>query len=251
MKRKRNTSLPTLQQLEAELARETRRGWHKRKQRPDSAAPAPKQSAEKDIEPKGCRDGIPAKAAHSPPMVEQLEEELKRTAYKKRFRRMVRSTVSTLIVVAAVAVLISNLLLPILRIYGSSMTPALTDGDIVAAVRSGSYERGDVIAFYYNNKILVKRVVGLPGEWVDIDADGNVSINGEPLDEPYLEEKAPGECDIELPYQVSDGRYFVMGDHRSVSSDSRSSEVGCVPEEQIIGKLIFRLWPLNEFGAIE
>ena len=251
MKRKRNTSPPTLQQLEAELARETRRGWRKRKQRPDSAAPAPKQSAEKDIEPKGHRDGIPAKAAHSPPMVEQLEEELKRTAYQKRFRRMVRSTVSTLIVVAAVAVLISNLLLPILRIYGSSMTPALTDGDIVAAVRSGSYERGDVIAFYYNNKILVKRVVGLPGEWVDIDADGNVSINGEPLDEPYLEEKSPGECDIELPYQVPDGRYFVMGDHRSVSSDSRSSEVGCVPEEQIIGKLIFRLWPLNEFGAIE
>lgn len=237
--------------MEAELARETRRGWRKRKQRPDSAAPAPKQSAEKDIEPKGHRDGIPAKAVPSPPMVEQLEEELKRTAYQKRFRRMVRSTVSTLIVVAAVAVLISNLLLPILRIYGSSMTPALTDGDIVAAVRSGSYERGDVIAFYYNNKILVKRVVGLPGEWVDIDADGNVSINGEPLDEPYLEEKAPGECDIELPYQVSDGRYFVMGDHRSVSSDSRSSEVGCVPEEQIIGKLIFRLWPLNEFGAIE
>ena len=237
--------------MEAELARETRRGWRKRKQRPDSAAPAPKQSAEKDIEPKGHRDGIPAKAAHSPPMVEQLEEELKRTAYQKRFRRMVRSTVSTLIVVAAVAVLISNLLLPILRIYGSSMTPALTDGDIVAAVRSGSYERGDVIAFYYNNKILVKRVVGLPGEWVDIDADGNVSINGEPLDEPYLEEKSPGECDIELPYQVPDGRYFVMGDHRSVSSDSRSSEVGCVPEEKIIGKLIFRLWPLDEFGAIE
>ena len=237
--------------MEAELARETRRGWRKRKQRPDSAAPAPKQSAEKDIEPKGHRDGIPAKAVPSPPMVEQLEEELKRTAYQKRFRRMVRSTVSTLIVVAAVAVLISNLLLPILRIYGSSMMPALTDGDIVAAVRSGSYERGDVIAFYYNNKILVKRVVGLPGEWVDIDADGNVSINGEPLDEPYLEEKAPGECDIELPYQVPDGRYFVMGDHRSVSSDSRSSEVGCVPEEKIIGKLIFRLWPLDEFGAIE
>lgn len=237
--------------MEAELARETRRGWRKRKQRPDSAAPAPKQSAEKDIEPKGHRDGIPAKAVPSPPMVEQLEEELKRTAYQKRFRRMVRSTVSTLIVVAAAAVLISNLVLPILRIYGTSMMPALTDGDIVAAVRSGSYERGDVIAFYYNNKILVKRVVGLPGEWVDIDADGNVSINGEPLDEPYLEEKAPGECDIELPYQVSDGRYFVMGDHRSVSSDSRSSEVGCVPEEQIIGKLIFRLWPLNEFGAIE
>ena len=239
MKRKRNTSFPTLQQLEAELARERRRGWHQRKQRLGSAAPPPKQSAEKDIGQKVRRDGIPAKAVPSPPMVEQLEEELKRTAYQKRFRRMVRSTVSTLIVVAAAAVLISNLVLPILRIYGTSMMPALTDGDIVAAVRSGSYERGDVIAFYYNNKILVKRVVGLPGEWVDIDGQGQVSIDGEPLDEPYLEEKVP------------DGRYSVMGDHRSVSSDSRSSEVGCVPEEQIVGKLIFRLWPLDEFGAIE
>lgn len=253
MKRKRNTSLPTLQQLEAELERETRRGWHKRKQRPGPSIPPPKQSGKRDTEHKGRkrRDGIPAKAAHSPPMVEQLEEELKRTAYKKRFRRMVCSTVSTLIVVAAVAVLISHLLLPILRIYGSSMTPTLIDGNIVAAVRNGSYERGNVIAFYYNNKILVKRVIGLPGEWVDIDEQGNVSIDGEPLDEPYLDEKALGECDIELPYQVPDGRYFVMGDHRSVSSDSRSSEVGCVPEEQIIGKLIFRLWPFREVGVIE
>ncbi len=252
MKRKRNTSLPTLQQLEAELERETRRGWHKRKQRPGPSIPPPKQSGKRDTEHKGRkrRDGIPAKAAHSPPMVEQLEEELKRTAYKKRFRRMVCSTVSTLIVVAAVAVLISHLLLPILRIYGSSMTPTLADGDIVAAVRNGSYERGNVIAFYYNNKILVKRVIGLPGEWVDIDEQGNVSIDGEPLDEPYLDEKALGECDIELPYQVPDGRYFVMGDHRSVSSDSRISAVGCVSEEQIVGKLFFRIWPLNRFGTI-
>ena len=163
---------------------------------------------------------------------------------------MLRSTVSILLVVTAAAVLVSNLLLPILRIYGSSMTPTLIDGDIVTAVRNGSYERGDVIAFYYNNKILVKRVIGLPGEWVDIDGQGNVSIDGEPLDEPYLDEKTMGECDIELPYQVPDGRYFVMGDRRSVSSDSRNSAVGCVSEEQIVGTLFFRIWPLNELGTI-
>ena len=164
---------------------------------------------------------------------------------------MLRGTVAVLVVVAATAVLISNLLLPILRIYGSSMTPTLVNGNIVSAVRNGTYQRGDIIAFYYNNKILVKRVIGMPGEWVDMDENGNVTIDGEPLEEPYLTEKALGECDIELPYQVPEGRYFVMGDHRSVSSDSRSSQVGCVSEEQIVGKLLFRLWPLDEIGPIE
>ena len=156
-----------------------------------------------------------------------------------------------MLVVIAAVVLISNLLLPILHIYGSSMSPTLTNGDIVAAMRYGSYERGDIVAFYYNEQILVKRIIGLPGEMVDIDADGNVSIDGEPLDEPYLDEKALGECDIELPYQVPEGRYFVMGDNRGVSSDSRSSQVGCIAEERIIGELIFTLWPLSEFGTIE
>lgn len=185
------------------------------------------------------------------PTVQQLEAELKREKYRGRYWKMLRGTVAVLVVVAATAVLISNLLLPILRIYGSSMTPTLVNGNIVAAVRSGTYQRGDIIAFYYNNKILVKRVVGMPGEWVDMDDSGNVTIDGEPLEEPYLTEKALGECDIELPYQVPEGRYFVMGDHRSVSSDSRSSQVGCVSEEQIVGKLLFRLWPFNEFGPIE
>lgn len=219
--------MPTLEQLEAELKRETER--NRRKQ--------------------GAR--VKQKPASSKPLVEQLEDELKRDTCKKQYRHLLRNTVSTLIVVAAVVVLVSNFLLPVLRIYGSSMAPNLVNGDVVTAVRSGTYERGNIIAFYYNNKILVKRVIGLPGEWIDIDEYGNVSVNGEPLDEPYLEETALGEYDIELPYQVPDGRYFVLGDHRGVSSDSRNSQVGCIAEEQIIGKVIFRLWPLNEFGVIE
>ncbi len=194
---------------------------------------------------------IKEKASPVLPTVQQLEAELKREKYRGRYWKMLRGTVAVLVVVAATAVLISNLLLPILRIYGSSMTPTLVNGNIVAAVRNGTYQRGDIIAFYYNNKILVKRVVGMPGEWVDMDESGNVTIDGEPLEEPYLTEKALGECDIELPYQVPEGRYFVMGDHRSVSSDSRSSQVGCVSEEQIVGKLLFRLWPLDEIGPIE
>ena len=131
------------------------------------------------------------------------------------------------------------------------MSPTLADGDVVAALRSSTYERGDVIAFYYNNKILVKRVIGLPGEWIDIDADGNVSVDGVPLDEPYLAERALGQCDIELPYQVPEDRYFVLGDHRSTSADSRSSVVGCVAEEQIVGELVFRVWPLDQLGTLD
>ena len=184
------------------------------------------------------------------PTVEQLEQEPKRETYRRRYNRVLRSTIYTLITVAAAAVLVATLFLPVLRIYGSSMTPTMADGDIVVSVKGGSFTRGDIIAFWFNNKILVKRVIANPGEWVDIDAEGNVAINGEPLDEPYLTEKALGECDIELPYQVPDGRLFVMGDHRSTSSDSRSSAVGCVAEEQIVGKLVFRVWPLGGFGPL-
>ena len=191
------------------------------------------------------------KPAPAVPSVRQLEEELKREKYRGRYKRLLRGTVSTVLVVIAAAVLISNLLLPILRIYGSSMSPTLVNGNIVTALRGGSYGRGDIVAFYYNDKILVKRIVGLPGEVIDIDEEGSVSVDGEPVEEPYLDEKALGECDSELPYQVPEGRYFVMGDNRSVSSDSRSSQVGCVAEEQVIGKLIFRLWPLDGFGTVE
>ncbi len=186
-----------------------------------------------------------------PPTVEQLEQEFKREIYKKRYRRVLRSTVYTLITVAAAAVLAATLLLPVLRIYGTSMTPTLENGDIVAAVKGSKFERGNIIAFWLNNKILVKRVIAQPGEWVDIDEDGNVSVNGEPLEEPYLAEKALGECDIDLPYQVPEGRIFVMGDHRSTSLDSRNSTVGCVAEEQIVGKLMFQIWPIEGFGLLD
>jgi signal peptidase I len=183
--------------------------------------------------------------------MEELEAELKRIRYKKRYRSVLRSTIYILIVVAAVSILISVLLLPVFRINGSSMNPGLTDGDIVVSVKSRDYKSGDIVAFYYNNRIFVKRVIAVSGDWVNIDKDGTVYVNDEPLDEPYLTEKALGECNITLPYQVPDGRLFVMGDNRSVSIDSRSTTVGCVSDEQIAGKLLARVWPLNKLGLLK
>ncbi len=184
------------------------------------------------------------------PSVEQIERERRRLRYRSRYGRTLRSTIAILIVVAAIAVLVATLWLPVLQIYGSSMTPTVSEGEIVVSVKSSRHEKGDIIAFYYNNKILVKRLIAGPGDWVDIDADGNVSVNGEPLDEPYLQEKALGECNITLPYQVGDGRYFVMGDHRSTSVDSRNTAVGCISEEQIVGRIAFRVWPFERFGLV-
>lgn len=185
------------------------------------------------------------------PTAEQLETELKRERYKRRYHSVFRSTVYTLVVVAAAAVLVATLWMPVLQIYGSSMSPTLGDGNIVVSVKTGDFQSGDVIAFYYNNKILIKRVIAGPGDWVNIGEDGTVYVNNERLDEPYLTEKALGECNIEMPYQVPESRLFVMGDHRSVSVDSRSTAVGCVAEEQIVGRILFRVWPLNEFGKVK
>lgn len=182
------------------------------------------------------------------PPLSQLEAELEREKYRRRYGKVLRSTIYTLITVAAVAVLVATLWLPVLQIYGASMTPTLQDGDIVISLKSADFEPGDVIAFYYNNKILVKRVIATSGQWVDIKEDGTVYVDNQILDEPYLEEKAFGDCNIELPYQVPDERVFVMGDHRSVSVDSRNTEVGCVSQEQVVGKIVFRIWPLNGLG---
>ena len=183
------------------------------------------------------------------PSYEQLEAELKRMRYRQRYRSVLKSTLYTLITVAAVAVLVATLWLPVLQIYGSSMTPTLQDGEIVFSVKTANLESGDIVAFYYNNKILVKRVIAGPGDLVDIAPDGTVSVNGVELEEPYLEEKAFGDADIELPYQVPDGRIFVMGDHRTTSVDSRHIAVGCVAEEQVVGKILFRVWPMDRMGV--
>lgn len=185
------------------------------------------------------------------PTTQQLTKELARVRYRRSYLRVLRSTVFTLVTVAAIAILVATLWLPVLQIYGSSMEPALYEGDIVLSVKTGQFTTGDVVAFYYNNKILVKRVIGGPGDWIDMDPDGTVYVNGYQLEEPYLQQKAYGTCDLRLPYQVPEGRIFVMGDNREVSLDSRSTAVGCVSEEQIVGRLTYVVWPLSNLSEIQ
>ncbi len=182
---------------------------------------------------------------------EEIRGELNRVRSRHRFGSVVRSTTYTLIVVAAIAVLVATLWMPVLQTFGDSMTPTLEDGQIVISLKSSDFETGDVVAFYYNNKILIKRLIAGPGDWVNIDDAGNVYVNGEQLYEPYVDELSYGYCDIQLPYQVPDERYFVLGDHRSVSMDSRDSSVGCVASEQVVGSIVFRVWPLKEIGPLE
>lgn len=185
------------------------------------------------------------------PSLEQMEAEVKRLRYRSRYRSVLRSTFYSLVVVAAIAVLIATIWLPVLQIYGESMTPTLDEGDIVVSIKGSDFEQGDLIAFYLGNKILVKRCIAGPGQWVDIDKDGNVYVDDRLLNEPYLTERSFGDCNIDLPYQVPENRYFCMGDHRATSVDSRHTEVGCVSEEQIVGKIAFRVWPLTEFGSLK
>ena len=183
------------------------------------------------------------------PSVELLRSELKRESYRKKFLSSMKSTFFTLVVVAAVAVLVATIWLPVLQIHGSSMTPTLNEGEIVVSVKTSSFEPGDLVGFYVGNKLLLKRYIAGPGQWVEIDESGNVYVDGEFLEEPYLQEKAFGNSDIEYPYQVPDNRIFCMGDHRETSLDSRNTAIGCISYDEILGKIVFRIWPFDMIGG--
>ncbi len=184
------------------------------------------------------------------PPTEDIRAAYEKVTYRERLRRSILGTTNTLIVVAAVAILVAMLFLPVLRIYGQSMNNTLMSGELVVSLKGAGFETGDVVAFYYNNNILVKRVIANSGDWVDMDLDGNVYVNQQLIDEPYIKEKSYGEPNIDFPYQVPEDRIFVLGDNRAVSVDSRSSSIGCVSSEQIVGKIVFRIWPLSRIGPI-
>lgn len=179
------------------------------------------------------------------PTKNQVETERKRYRRQKAYNKALRGTVYVLTIVAAVAVLISTLILPVLQIEGTSMEPTLSNGDIVLLAKTTKFDHGDICGFTWNNKLLIKRVIGLPGDWIEIDTDGAIYLNGDKLDEPYIEKKALGECDLEFPYQVPQEQYFVIGDMRESSIDSRNTVIGCIPKDQIVGKVFFRIWPLK------
>lgn len=187
------------------------------------------------------------------PEASELSQALEQEKYRERYLKTLKSTVSTLVVVAAIAILTATLWLPVLQIYGNSMTPNLESGDMVVSVSAQKLRQGDVVAFYYNNKVLVKRVIATEGQWVDIDSQGTVSVDGQKLEEPYLadNEKDLGDTNIQLPYQVPEGKFFVMGDHRSASIDSRNTAIGSIGNEQIVGRLVLRVWPLNRIQWIK
>ena len=179
------------------------------------------------------------------PSPEQVSRAYQQDQYRKRYKRAFISTLSVLAVIAAVAVLVSPLFLPVIQVSGNSMEPTLSDGDVLVLLKSKRYERSQLCCISWQNKMLLKRIIGLPGDVVSIDTQGNVTVNGALLDEPYVSDKTLGECDVTFPCQVPEGKVFVLGDHRSTSIDSRSSEIGCVDQDQIVGFVLFQVWPIG------
>ena len=179
------------------------------------------------------------------PTKKQVETERKRYRRQKAYNKALRGTIYVLTIVAAVAVLIATLILPVLQLEGTSMEPTLSNGDVVLLAKTTRFERCDLCGFTWNNKLLIKRVIGLPGDWIEIDTDGTIYLNGDKLEEPYVEHKALGECDLEFPFQVPQEQYFVIGDMRESSIDSRNTVIGCIPKDQIVGKVFFRVWPFK------
>lgn len=184
------------------------------------------------------------------PPLEELQVELEREKSKQRRNSALRKLATAVAVAAALAVLLATRWMPVLQIYGTSMTPTLEEGQIVVTVKTNKFQPGDIVAFYYENRLLVKRYIADGGDWVDIMDDGKVFVDKELVSEPYIKEPHKGNCEIELPYQVPEDRIFVMGDHRKTSMDSRSKTIGCIAEEQIAGKIIFCIWPLSDFGSV-
>ena len=184
------------------------------------------------------------------PSIEELEAEISRKKRKQNQHHLLRSAIYALITVAAVTALIAVLFMPVLKTYGGSMSPTLLEGELVAVIKTDKAEAGDIIAFYYNNKIFIKRVIALGGSTVDVDEDGNVFVDGVRLDEPYVEERSFGNGDVEFPCDVPAGQYFVLGDNRLSSADSRSSILGTISPDDVLGRVIFCVWPPSRIGAV-
>lgn len=185
------------------------------------------------------------------PTIEQIEAELKKENTKKEYNKVLRTTIFVLLVVTAAAVIITVLMFPVLEIKGDAMNATLRNGDFIVTGKAAEYSRGDVIAFYYNNTLLVKRIIAVGGDEVDIDEDGNVTVNGQAISEPYVTGKTLGECNVTFPYSVPSDEFFVLGDNRAMSVDSRNTALGTVTQDLIVGKLLFRVWPFGAIGGIK